>query len=158
MLRVLLVSLLAMTAGAFAPMPQQKRVETALAMDRRTMLIAGLSGLATLPAVTNAKPASTWFFDENIENVREASQMRTNGKLDLNSAFVGDYKEFVGMFPTAAGKIASNGPYSTVRTWFMCHYYFLESITNDIIFHLNLTGWLAGLHICRSRTFTRLRI
>ena len=91
------------------------------------------------PAIANAKPASTWFFDEHIEDVKEEAQMRTNGKLDINAAFVvsdnlwpliayhrvgandnrncyeqGEYKELRGMFPTAAGKIASNGPYRQV--------------------------------------------
>jgi hypothetical protein len=113
-MRAILISLLVLEARAFAPMPLQ-RPETAVAMERREVLIAGLIGLATLPAVANARPASTWFFDENIENVKEESQMRTDGRLDINAAFVGDYKELVGMFPTAAGKIASHGPYSSVR-------------------------------------------
>ena len=33
---------------------------------------------------------------------------------DLNNAPIGEYKYLVGMYPTAAGKIASHGPYSTV--------------------------------------------
>jgi photosystem II PsbU protein len=114
MMRAFLVSLLALSASAFAPTPLQHRAETALAMERRDVLIAGLTGLATLPAIANANPASTWFYDERIEDVREANQMRTDGRLDINSAFVGDYKELVGMYPTAAGKIASHGPYTSV--------------------------------------------
>ena len=56
-------------------------------MDRRQVIAAGISLIAG-PAIANAKPSSTWFFDENIENVREESQMRTGGKLDINAAFV----------------------------------------------------------------------
>jgi photosystem II PsbU protein len=113
MMRVFLLSLLVLGANAFTPMPLQQRAETALAMERRDVLMAGLAGLATLPAIANAK-GSTWFYDEKIEDVKEESQMRTDGRIDINGAPVGDYKELVGMFPTAAGKIASHGPYSSV--------------------------------------------
>ena len=45
----------------------------------------------------------------------EPQQQATGGKWDLNSVFVGDYKAMPGMYPHAAGKIASNGPwYQTV--------------------------------------------
>lgn len=117
-------------------------------MDRRGFCItAALGVLSGLPAVANAKPASTWFFDEKIEEVYEPAQQATDGRLDLNSAFVvrninmkcvgttpgvsrlsneclhslhslslqkGDYKYLPGMFPHAAGKLASNGPYMKV--------------------------------------------
>ncbi|GMI18629.1 hypothetical protein TrLO_g13457 [Triparma laevis f. longispina] len=38
-------------------------------------------------------------------------QQATGNRLDLNSAYVTDYKQFRGLYPTVAGKIASNGPY-----------------------------------------------
>ena len=42
-------------------------------------------------AVHNRKgvsAASTWFFDEHIEDVQEEAQMPTGDKIDLNSAIV----------------------------------------------------------------------
>lgn len=65
--------------------------------------------------VAHAKAASTFFYDETIETVQEPAQMPTGDKVDLNSAFVGDYKYFQGMYPHAAGMIASHGPYKTVK-------------------------------------------
>mmetsp|Transcript_62735 Transcript_62735/g.181840 ORF Transcript_62735/g.181840 Transcript_62735/m.181840 type:complete len:163 (-) Transcript_62735:335-823(-) len=55
------------------------------------------------------------FSQQLDDNAFEPQQQATDGKFDLNSAFVGDYKELRGMFPTAAGKIASNGPYKSVK-------------------------------------------
>jgi hypothetical protein len=81
MMRAIIISLLVLGARAFDPMPLH-RAETALAMERRDVLIAGL---ATLPAVVNDMPASAWFFDENIENGNEESQIRTDGRLKSGS-------------------------------------------------------------------------
>ncbi|KAL7565755.1 hypothetical protein ACA910_010195 [Epithemia clementina (nom. ined.)] len=104
---------------AVAPRPNSN---VALDMERRDVLekaAAAVLGGAWLWAThadpAQAKAASTFFFDENIENVKEASQMPTGGKVDLNSAFVGEYKYFPGMFPHAAGMIASHGPYKDVK-------------------------------------------
>merc|ERR1712241_754188 len=36
-------------------------------------------------------------------------------KVDINNANVQAYRQFPGMYPTAAGKIASNGPYANVE-------------------------------------------
>ena len=41
-------------------------------------------------------------------------QQASSGKLDLNNALVTDYKRLQGMYPHAAGLIASNGPYNSV--------------------------------------------
>ena len=43
------------------------------------------------------------------------SQQAGTGKIDINNAFVTDYKQLRGMFPHAAGLIASNGPYASVN-------------------------------------------
>ena len=109
--------------------------------QRRDFLISSIVVLLATPAIANAKPASTFFYDDKIEFVKEESQMYTGGKLDLNSAFVvrqlfrlwwtiiihwdftndlsfihqGDYKIFPGMYPHAAGQIASHGPYASVK-------------------------------------------
>ena len=42
-------------------------------------------------------------------------QQATGGRLDLNSAYVTDYKVLRGLYPTIAGKIASHGPYKRVK-------------------------------------------
>ncbi|GMH78688.1 hypothetical protein TrST_g5102 [Triparma strigata] len=42
-------------------------------------------------------------------------QQATGNRIDLNSAYVTDYKVFRGMYPTVAGKIASNGPYASTK-------------------------------------------
>lgn len=74
-------------AISFAPAVHVHR-STALHSTKRRLLITGIMGLILKPHQADAKPASTFFFDETIENVREPSQMRTGGRLDINSAFV----------------------------------------------------------------------
>ena len=44
-----------------------------------------------------------------------SGQQATGGRLDLNSAYVTDYKELRGLYPAVAGKIASHGPYKQVK-------------------------------------------
>lgn len=60
------------------------------AVNRRDVvdLLTGGAILGCTPGLASAKAASTFFYDDQIENVREESQMYTGGKLDLNSAFV----------------------------------------------------------------------
>ena len=43
-----------------------------------------------------------------------AAQQATGGRLDVNSALVTDYKRLRGMYPHAAGQIASHGPYASI--------------------------------------------
>lgn len=67
-------------------------------------------------AAIGAFPKFAYAFSQQLDDyAHEPSQQATNGKFDLNSAFVGDYKVLRGMFPSAAGKIASHGPYKKVR-------------------------------------------
>ena len=42
-------------------------------------------------------------------------QQASLGKIDVNNALVTDYKRLRGMYPHAAGLIASNGPYNSVN-------------------------------------------
>jgi len=44
-----------------------------------------------------------------------AMQQAPNGKIDLNNALITDYKVLPGMYPHAAGLLASNGPYKSVN-------------------------------------------
>lgn len=83
-MKVLFALTLAVAATAFAPQPVRVKRSTALDLKRRDVL-AGLAGLVAAPAIANAA-ASTWFFDEKIEEVREPAQMSTGGKLDINNA------------------------------------------------------------------------
>lgn len=126
MRRFLLAALLASSANAFTLVQPTTRADTALSatMDRRSVMAGLAASIVTTtmtPGVASAGPASTFFWDDQIENVREEAQMHTGGKIDLNAAFVGDYKEFRGMFPHAAGKIASNGPYANVSNTYLMH-------------------------------------
>jgi hypothetical protein len=81
-------------ATSFTATRQQPRAGHATAhitalkatMNRRDAFAAAVMGLIALPELSNAKPASTFFFEDNLVN--EPSQMPTAGKTDLNSAFV----------------------------------------------------------------------
>jgi hypothetical protein len=85
---VLLLSLLTLSALAFTPVQVKVSRATSLnAVNRRDVLFTVLSGVVAVPAVSHAS-GSTFFFDEKIETVHEASQMPTGNRLDLNSAFV----------------------------------------------------------------------
>lgn len=88
--------------------------------------VVGYSGVASA-FLTSPKPSlaiSPFLPDGEVET----SQLPTGDKIDLNGAFVDEYKQLRGMFPHAAGKIASNGPYRKVSDIFK-----IEGITeNDI--------------------------
>jgi hypothetical protein len=80
--------LAACTACAFVPVHVKLAKTTELAaVSRRDVLVTALAGLVAAPALSHAS-GSTFFFDEKIETVREASQMPTGNRVDLNSAFV----------------------------------------------------------------------
>lgn len=88
----LLLLVLVPSVISFTPtvLKQSYYTTTALNVRRRDILLsAGIAGLVLLPTNdATAKPASTFFYDEKIEFVKEESQMPTGGKIDLNSAFV----------------------------------------------------------------------
>jgi len=98
-MRVLSILLLPLAVASFS-------------LDSRRQALAKTSiAFVTTVVGPNAAKAFSQQLDDNIV---EPSQQPTNGKVDLNGAFIGDYKQFPGMYPHAAGKIASNGPYSSV--------------------------------------------
>ena len=80
--------LLGSSVFAFTPVTQKPTFATKLQVQRRDVLVSGIATLLTVPGVAVAKPASTFFYDDKIEFVKEESQMPTGGKVDLNSAFV----------------------------------------------------------------------
>ncbi|GAX26630.1 hypothetical protein FisN_2Hh438 [Fistulifera solaris] len=115
-LSVVALSFVMHAVQAFTARLTHRPADTSLAMERREFheaLLTIVGGVWAVPTVASAKPASTFFFDD--ESVQEPAQQSTGGKVDVNAAFVGDYMQFPGMFPHAAGKIASNGPYKTVK-------------------------------------------
>lgn len=87
-MKIVIVSLLCTLASAFVPQETYRSASRELhAINRREILLAGVTGLVAQPAVSTAA-GSTFFFDEKIELVREESQMRTDGLIDVNNAFV----------------------------------------------------------------------
>ena len=100
-MRVLIwTSLLLSGAWAFQPVVQPKKTLTKLHVQRRDVLVTLIGAAAMAPGAAHALShgiqnrqgshthGSTWFFDEQIENVHEESQQDTGGKLDLNGATV----------------------------------------------------------------------
>ena len=98
-------ALLVTTASAFAPIQTSTRsTTTELAAVNRRDVLAGIAGATVAIFAPQAASAvshgaqnrkgshthgSTWFFDDQIENVYEESQQPTEGgKLDINAAFL----------------------------------------------------------------------
>lgn len=93
------------SAAAFAP-NAQPAAQTALnaESDRRAFLGAAAAfGAAAIPAAANAKV--------DYENV---AYLGGGSIVDLNNANVRAYLRLPGMYPAAAGKIVSHGPYKSV--------------------------------------------
>ena len=93
------------SAAAFAPNAQPS-ASTALnaESDRRAFLGAAAAfGAAAIPAAANAKV--------DYENV---AYLGGGSIVDLNNANVRAYLRLPGMYPSAAGKIVSHGPYKSV--------------------------------------------
>uniref|UniRef100_A0A7S2PCA6 Photosystem II 12 kDa extrinsic protein n=1 Tax=Skeletonema marinoi TaxID=267567 RepID=A0A7S2PCA6_9STRA len=82
--------------------------------SRRSMIQSAGFILGTLaaPSPSHAGTANP-FFEEEVNF--EPSQQTTSNKIDINGAIIVDYMQFPGMYPRAAGKIASHGPYANVR-------------------------------------------
>lgn len=78
-------------------------------------LVSRRDALLGIVAASALAPEAARAFSQQLDDYAyEPQQQATDGKWDLNSVFVGDYKYFPGMFPTSAGKIASHGPYEKV--------------------------------------------
>lgn len=105
---------------AFTPNLNGQRIHTELGIDRRDVVFKGAAVLATvvgLPQVSMAaqehgtKEQQYGDRDWNVEQNR----MSQGVKFDLNRSFASDYKNLKGMYPSAAEKLASNGPYNSVK-------------------------------------------
>lgn len=94
------------TAAAFAP-NAQPAAQTALnaeAADRRSFLGAAAAfGAAAIPAAASARV--------DYENV---AYLGGGATVDVNNANVRAYLRLPGMYPSAAGKIVTHGPYKSV--------------------------------------------
>mmetsp|Transcript_7785 Transcript_7785/g.16653 ORF Transcript_7785/g.16653 Transcript_7785/m.16653 type:complete len:156 (-) Transcript_7785:355-822(-) len=101
-------------AVAFVPSRNNAKSTKLSAMSRRDALLAGSGAFLGTLISPNAATAGTAnpFMEEEINF--EPSQMPRGDKIDINGAFVIDYQQFPGMYPHAAGMIASHGPYKSV--------------------------------------------
>lgn len=103
MMRIIVWASLVTTGVAFQPLTIRSpkiSSSTQLEMERRDVLVTLVAGAIMGPEAAHALShgvqnrqgshthGSTWFFDEQIENVREESQMPTGDKVDLNGAIV----------------------------------------------------------------------
>jgi photosystem II PsbU protein len=106
----LFVIIITSSAAAFVPL-QQPAVRTELAADRRAFLSgAGAAAIAAAAAVVATPMAANAIRD--YENV---GLLGGSDIIDINNANVRAYLKMPGMYPSAAGKIASNGPYGSVN-------------------------------------------
>jgi photosystem II PsbU protein len=86
--------------------PQAAQTSTALNAERREFLsaaAAAAAGLATFAPAANA-----------IRDYEGIGYLGGGKIVDVNNANVRAYLKMPGMYPTVAGKIASNGPYKSV--------------------------------------------
>lgn len=92
------------TVGAFVA-PGADRATTALSAERREFLsaAAATAGLALTPLAANA-----------IRDYENVGLLGGGEIVDVNNANVRVYLKMPGLYPTVAGKIASNGPYNSV--------------------------------------------
>lgn len=85
--------------------PSAPRATTELAADRRAFFSAAASAaaLAVVPLTANA-----------IRDYENVGYLGGSEIVDINNANVRVYLKMPGMYPTVAGKVASNGPYASV--------------------------------------------
>lgn len=95
-------------------MPAPRAVE---GIGRRVALL-GAAALLAPPSIALARggePRIGAAVNDLPDNEVPPSQLAMPGKIDVNNALVTDYKRLPGMYPHAAGLIASHGPYQSVR-------------------------------------------
>jgi hypothetical protein len=125
-LSLVLTSLI--SAQAFQPMLMKTSITNAKessttlrAVSRRCALLHGAAAAflvaGSLPSFADITPLEP--NNPIPDNEYVPAQRARSDKIDLNSAFVGDYKRLQGFFPHAAGMIASHGPYEKVSYSFL---------------------------------------
>mmetsp|Transcript_5973 Transcript_5973/g.13693 ORF Transcript_5973/g.13693 Transcript_5973/m.13693 type:complete len:157 (-) Transcript_5973:1350-1820(-) len=111
---VILLSLASGTSSFVSKSPAEVTTELSAITRRKAITLSSglLFGALAGPRPSHSSTANPVFEDEiNYE----PSQQAHGDLLDVNNAFVVDYKQYPGMYPTAAGKIASHGPYNNVK-------------------------------------------
>jgi photosystem II PsbU protein len=114
-MKLFVSALLVSNAFAFSPAKTVRQTTSLDMVSRRESIVSGAAALlaGAAPAVASqAGIGADRDFAKDNEFI--SAQRATDGRLDLNAAPVGDYMQFPGMYPSAAGKIASNGPYDSV--------------------------------------------
>lgn len=91
--------------AAFVPSNNIERPASAIAAERRDFLsqAAVVAGLAAFAPAANA-----------VRDYENVGYLGGSGIVDINNANVRVYLKMPGLYPTVAGKIASNGPYKSV--------------------------------------------
>jgi hypothetical protein len=93
------------SAGACAPVGRRAALASGAALFAAIATpLQGQASESRIGAAVNDLP----------DNEVVPSQMAQSDKIDLNNALVTDYKRLPGMYPHAAGQIASHGPYNNV--------------------------------------------
>ena len=97
-MKLAFVILLPCLVSSFSVVEKNAGFSTQLeAISRRQVLLTGTAalGYASFPSAADA-------FSQQLDDFAyEPQQQKTDGKLDLNAAFVGEYKQLRGMFPSA---------------------------------------------------------
>ncbi|KAL7485981.1 hypothetical protein ACHAW6_011580 [Cyclotella cf. meneghiniana] len=104
-MKLAVIAALVSSAAAFAP-NAQPAAQTALnaETDRRAFLGAAAAfGAAALPLAANA-----------VVDYENVAYLGGSQIIDVNNANVRAYLRLPGMYPSAAGKIVSHGPYKSV--------------------------------------------
>jgi photosystem II PsbU protein len=92
------------SVAAFVQHSTPSRPATELSAERR----------AFLSAATAALVAATPFAANAVRDYENVGYLGGSEIVDINNANVRVYLKMPGMYPTVAGKVASNGPYSSV--------------------------------------------
>ena len=107
MLRVTLIALVLAVASAFAPSARTAPLRGSVQMSAENTRRGFIS---TFAAVAAAAPLAA-LADVDYSGL---PYLGGSDKIDLNNANVRVYAKFPGMYPNAAGKIVTNGPYKSV--------------------------------------------
>jgi len=123
LLSVVILSMAAVSQAFVGPIIHPSSIESktstelsANVLSRRSVLSVTsgfLLGVHAAPKPSLARGTANPAFEEEVNF--EPSQQARGEKIDINNAFVVDYKQLPGMYPAAAGKIASHGPYQSVK-------------------------------------------
>ncbi|CAB9521736.1 12 kDa extrinsic protein, chloroplastic [Seminavis robusta] len=102
-MKLTIFAILASAVAAFVA-PQAAQTSTALNAERREFIsAAAVAGLAAFAPAANA-----------VRDYEGIGYLGGGKVVDVNNANVRAYLKMPGLYPSVAGKIASNGPYKSV--------------------------------------------